>query len=59
MNPNNLTFNEANKEAAQEHATAHELDILVSKTREKNIKRDRDLVRLNAVLADVEERLAE
>jgi len=59
MNPNNLTVNEANKEAAQVHATAHELDILVSKTRENNMKRDRDIERLHAVLENVEERLAE
>ena len=59
MNPKNLTFSEATQEATQKHVTAHELDILVSKTREQNLKRDRDIERLNSVLADVEARVAE
>ena len=59
MNSNNLTINEATQEAAQEHVTAHELDILVSKTREKNLKRDRDIAHMESVLNDVESRLTD
>jgi len=59
MNTNNLTVREATEEAAHEHSTANELDILVSNTRTMNKKRDRDIERMHAVLSDVEEQLGD
>jgi len=59
MNTNNLTVREATEEAAHEHITANELDILVSNTRAMNKKRDRDIERMHAVLSDVEEQLGD
>ncbi|MDX1451632.1 MAG: hypothetical protein R3183_03665 [Oleiphilaceae bacterium] len=54
MNPNNMTVKEATEESLHEHITAHELDILVSKTREMNKKRDRRLEKLNQTLSEIE-----
>ncbi len=59
MNPNNITVKEATDESLHEHITAHELDILVSKTREMNKKRDRRLEKLHAALSEIEAALAE
>lgn len=41
-----------------DRSTAIELDILVSKTRQKNLQREEETRRVNAVLDSVEERLA-
>jgi len=54
MNKNNLTVSETTEEATHKHITANELDIVVSKTRQMNKKRDRDIERLHSVLSDVE-----
>ena len=59
MNPNHITVREAAEEAADEHITANELDILVSKTRQMNRKRERDLERMRTILLKVEERVQE
>ena len=59
MNKNNLTVREATEEAAHEHITANELDIVVSTTRQMNKKRDRDIERLHSVLSNVEEQLVD
>jgi len=59
MNTNNLTIQEATEEAAHEHITAIELDIIVSNTRKLNKKRDRDIERIHTVLSSVEEQLAD
>lgn len=58
MNPNNITVKEATEESLHEHITAHELDILVSKTREMNKKRDRRLEKLQQTLNEIEAALA-
>ena len=58
MNPNNITVKEATEESLHEHITAHELDILVSKTREMNKKRDRRLEKLQQTLNELEAALA-
>jgi len=57
MNPSHITVQEATDEASHDHITAHELDILVSKTREMNRKRDRDLERIRTILLKIEERV--
>ncbi len=57
MNPNHITVREAAEEAADEHITANELDILVSKTRQINRKRERDIERMKNILLKIEERV--
>ncbi len=43
--------------AATQNITAKELEILVSKTRELSIVRERELKRLHALLSDLESRI--
>ena len=45
--------------ARDKHINADELDILVSRARELNAAREKDLARLKKVLTDLEARLAE
>lgn len=55
---NNLTYQEATTEAAHETSTANELDIIVSKTRQINLKRDRDLKRMETLLNNIEQQVS-
>lgn len=57
MNPNHITVEEAALEASQKTSTANELDIVVSKTREINNKRDRTIREMETLLEDIERQL--
>lgn len=54
MNPNHITVEEAALEASQKTSTANELDIVVSKTREINNKRDRIIKQMEEMLDNIE-----
>jgi hypothetical protein len=59
MKINNMTLKETAEEAEHQNITANELDILVSRTRQMNKKRDRDIKRLHLMLAGIEEKLVD
>lgn len=52
-----LTIEEIEKQAASEHTTAEQLDILVSKTKELTTLREHELSRLKNLLQDLEKKL--
>lgn len=51
------TIEEILNRAAHQHITAEELDILVAKTRELSIVRERELARLHVLLEELEAKL--
>lgn len=52
-----INVDEILERAATQHITAEELDILVAKTRELSVVRERELKRLQSLLTDLESRL--
>ena len=56
-NTNRVSVEEILDRAATQHITADELDILVTKTRELSMARERELKHIKSLLTELESRL--
>lgn len=54
---NLMSIEDIEQESKNEHITANQLDILVSKTRELTTLREQEIQKLNRLHAELEERL--
>jgi len=51
------TYDDIKKESEKSHVTADMLDILVTRTKELSAERQKDIDKLNALLAEIEAKL--
>jgi len=56
---NKLSYEDIKEQASHPHITAETLNILVSKTRELSVQQQHNVDRLEALLKELEQKLAE